>query len=150
MVIDLLLLDEGTCEGIIITFDMKGVVLGHLLRMGLFTVKHFMHYLQEGMPVRIRGLQFFNIVPFVDKILLLVKPFMKKSLFEMLQLHTTIDPVYEHIPPKMFPRDYTEGSAPSIEDLNGRWLSFRQWTFGRFIKEWLITFEKLFKFYYYY
>lgn len=120
MVVDLLLLEEGTCTGILVAFDMKGVVLGHLLRMGLFTTKHFMNYLQEGMPVRIRGLQFFNIVSFIDKILLLVKPFMKKSLFDMLQLHTTMEPVFEYVPAEMFPNDYPNGKAPSIDEMHGR------------------------------
>ena len=119
MVVDILLLEEGTSDGVIVVFDMKGVLLGHLLRMGLFTTKHFMNYLQEGMPVRIRGLQFFNIVSFIDKILLLVKPFMKKSMFDMLQLHSSVEPVFQHVPAKMFPNDYPDGTAPSIDELHG-------------------------------
>lgn len=120
MTIDIMLMEEGTSEGIIVAFDMNGVVLGHLLRMGVFTVKHFMNYLQEGMPVRIKGLQFFNVVPFIDKILFLVKPFMKKSLFEMLMLHQSIEQTYDTIPPHMFPKDYPKGTAPCIDDLYGR------------------------------
>lgn len=124
MTVDVMLMEEGTTEGIIVAFDMNGVVLGHLLRMGIFTVKHFMNYLQEGMPVRIKGLQFFNIVPFVDKILFLVKPFMKKSLFEMLMLHQSIEQTYNYIPPQMFPKDYPKGTAPNIDELYGEWWFF--------------------------
>lgn len=124
MTVDLMLIETGTCEGIVVAFDMDGVVLGHLLRMGIFTVKHFMHYLQDGMPVRIRGLQFFNIVPFIDKILFLVKPFMKKSLFEMLMLHQSIEQTYDYIPAKLFPKDYPKGTAPLLDDLYGKLAQF--------------------------
>lgn len=79
---------EGTNNGVQVVFDMNGVQLGHLLRVGLVTLKKFFFYFQNAMPIRIKGLHFVNVVPFIDKILALMKPFMKKELLKMASIQT--------------------------------------------------------------
>lgn len=46
MVTDMCVMDEGTAKGYIIVADMKGVVFGHLAKLGILTLKKFMLYLQ--------------------------------------------------------------------------------------------------------
>lgn len=120
MVLELNQHEEGTSDGLVICFDMKGVHLGHFIKMGFFTVKHFMFYLQESMPQRIKGLHFFNTVPIVDKILTLVKPFMKQSLYDMLVFHPTVDTVFHHISAEQFPKEYPGGKGKNLEKIHGK------------------------------
>lgn len=78
------LYQEGTSEGHVVVADMKGTVFGHLTKAGPIIVKKFLFYLQEAMPVRLKGLHFFNIVPFMDKVLALIRPFLKMELMDMV------------------------------------------------------------------
>nr|XP_023019642.1 alpha-tocopherol transfer protein-like [Leptinotarsa decemlineata] len=107
---------NGPPKGVLIIMDMKGVVFGHFLKIGVVVMKKFLYYLQEGMPIRLKSLQFFNIVPFMDKLLALMKPFMKKELFDSMVLHTDLDSVYKYIPRDNLPQEYG-GSCESLQIL---------------------------------
>jgi len=86
MVIDLWLYTEGTCDGHIILFDMKNVSFGHIGRLNPMGLKKFLYYLQEGLPVRLKGFHFMNASPVIDVILNMMRPFMKKQLMDMVRL----------------------------------------------------------------
>lgn len=84
MVVDLWLYIEGATPGHIILFDMKDVTFGHAARLSPMGLKKYLYYLQEGLPVRLKGFHFMNITPVMDVILNMMKPFMKKELLDMV------------------------------------------------------------------
>ncbi|XP_029667877.1 alpha-tocopherol transfer protein-like [Formica exsecta] len=86
MVIDLWLYTQGTCNGHVILFDMKNISFGHVGRLSPMGLKKFLYYLQEGLPVRLKGFHFMNASPVIDVILNMMRPFMKKQLMDMVRL----------------------------------------------------------------
>lgn len=46
MVVDLCIIEEGTAKGHVLIVDMSGVVLGHLARLGIMSIKKYILYLQ--------------------------------------------------------------------------------------------------------
>lgn len=62
-------------------------------------------YIQDAMPVRLKGLIYINIIPLIDKILAITRPLMKKELINMLELHPTIDTIIDKIPIEMLPNE---------------------------------------------
>lgn len=56
----------------------------HLTKTRLGPIKNFFYYLQEGLPLKLKQIQVLNVVSFIDKIMTILKPFMKKELFEMV------------------------------------------------------------------
>lgn len=46
MTVMLALRTSGTASGLIIVFDMEGIVLGHIAKLGLVTLKKLFYYLQ--------------------------------------------------------------------------------------------------------
>lgn len=78
---------HGTYNGVIMVIDMEGAVFGHLTKLSVITMKKFLYYLQEAMPIRLKGIHYINVVSFIDKVLALMKPFMKKELINMVNLH---------------------------------------------------------------
>ncbi|XP_074041759.1 alpha-tocopherol transfer protein isoform X4 [Leptinotarsa decemlineata] len=108
---------NGPPNGVIIVFDMEGITFSHFLRVSVVVMKKFLYYLQEGMPIRLKGLHFCNVVSFIDKLIAMMKPFLKEEILRVLGLHIGMDTVYELISKNIFPQDYG-GSAESIEILH--------------------------------
>ena len=84
MSLDASLYTEGCTPGYVFLFDMRGVRLGHLTRLSVSSIRRFFEYLQDGLPVRLKGIHVLNAVWFMDKILSLIRPFMKRELFEIV------------------------------------------------------------------
>lgn len=85
MTIDASLYTNGCSPGYVFLFDMQGVRLGHLMRVSIGSIRRFFEYLQEAMPVRLKAIHVLNVVWFIDKILAIVRPFMKREFFEMVE-----------------------------------------------------------------
>lgn len=119
MVIDLWLYTEGTCDGHIILFDMKNVSFGHVGRLSPMGLKKFLYYLQEGLPVRLKGFHFMNASPVIDTILNMMRPFMKKQLMDMFHMHTTNDTLAKFIPLEILPNE-AGGQAGPIQELHNK------------------------------
>ncbi|XP_011647507.1 uncharacterized protein LOC105433757 [Pogonomyrmex barbatus] len=105
MVVDLWLYTEGTAEGHIIIIDMAGVTFAHAGRLSPIGIKKYLYYLQEGIPIRLKGLHFVNTNAVMDIILSMMKPFMKKELMNMLHIHPTKDTLAKFVPLEAFPCD---------------------------------------------
>lgn len=84
MSIDASLYTDGCSPGYVFLFDMQGVRLGHLTRLSINSIRRFFEYLQESMPVRLKAIHVLNTVWFMDKVLALIKPFMKRELYDMV------------------------------------------------------------------
>lgn len=102
---DLHLTTEGTQIGNILILDMAGVTIAHTTRLSPLGIKKFLVYLQEAMPIRLKGLHFINSVPAMDIILGMMKPFMKKELLDLLHIHTNLDTLAKFVPIEALPNE---------------------------------------------
>lgn len=71
----------GPRSGAVFLFDMQNVGLMHLTRVNLTSIKKFFTYLQDAVPGKLRSIHIVNVVYFFDKILKMIKPFMKAEIF---------------------------------------------------------------------
>ncbi|KAL7038242.1 hypothetical protein ACKWTF_009517 [Chironomus riparius] len=121
MTIDSCIQKNGPHDGAIFLFDMKGVGLMHLTRVNVSSIRKFFQYLQEAVPGKLRAIHVFNVVYFFDKVLALIKPFMKAEILKNLHLHSSgldLEKFYkEHVPKSSLPSDFG-GDMPSIKELH--------------------------------
>lgn len=75
---------EGTVNGFITILDCDLISFGHATRISPMGVKKFIHYVQEGIPIRLKAIHHMNIGPALEVIVNMAKPFMKKELFELV------------------------------------------------------------------
>ncbi|XP_055590423.1 uncharacterized protein LOC129742540 [Uranotaenia lowii] len=116
MIADVVQRESGAVPGYVFVLDMRGVTLGHVAKLSIGTVKKFMHYLQEGMPIRLKGIHLTHVVPFIDKILMIIKPFMHKDLLDLLHLHTSLDTLDPFVPRECLTEELG-GKAGAMMDL---------------------------------
>ncbi|KAF7396419.1 hypothetical protein HZH66_007281 [Vespula vulgaris] len=117
MILDYWLYTEGTGIGHIILIDMESVSFGHAGRLSPMGLKKFLYYLQEALPVRLKGLHFMNTTAVMDVILNMMKPFMKKELMDVLHVHSTLESIAKFIPLEALPTD-VGGKAGFTKDLH--------------------------------
>ncbi|XP_055677710.1 retinol-binding protein pinta-like [Lutzomyia longipalpis] len=113
---DLHLWTEGTAEGHILLVNMQGMNLGHIARLGLVQMKKYLTYLQDALPLRIKGLYFINANSVTDKLVSMMKPLMNKELISIMRVFTTMESVYKVIPQEIFPKELG-GSSKSYAEL---------------------------------
>ncbi|XP_050353574.1 clavesin-1-like [Nymphalis io] len=87
MLMDLRQYEDGTWPGFIILIDLNGVTLSHITKLDLQTVQQLLYYLQEAMLVKLKGLHFMNAPSYVDRLLMVLRPFLKKELMDQLCIH---------------------------------------------------------------
>uniref|UniRef100_A0A336LSG1 CSON003001 protein n=1 Tax=Culicoides sonorensis TaxID=179676 RepID=A0A336LSG1_CULSO len=111
------LLEHGPPEGFHLVIDVTGVKLGHITRANISETKLSMLYMQEGLPIRIAGFHFINVIPFMDRLMALIRPFAKNELAQKIHVHETIKGMHQFAPPEIFPKDYEGGQEESIDVL---------------------------------
>lgn len=96
--------------GLVMLFDMKGVGLLHLTRVRLRAVQVFCQYLQEALPVKLTVIHVLNTVNFLERVLNILRPFVKAELLEQMNFHSTqlgMDEFHaKYIPRECLPVDY--------------------------------------------
>lgn len=63
---------------------MSEVRFGHLTRVRIGGIKKFFHYLQDALPAKLCQIHVLNVVSFFDKILSLIRPFMRAEIFKVV------------------------------------------------------------------
>lgn len=118
MVIDLCLKDQKTIPGFLFSFNMTGMGLGHLTKCSISTVRKYFNYIQEAMPVRLKGIHIVNVNSVMSHIMSLIRPFTYKEHMDQIHLYRTseVEKMYEHIPLEMLPKDFG-GESPSVDKL---------------------------------
>ncbi|KAK4878819.1 hypothetical protein RN001_011325 [Aquatica leii] len=72
----------------LIIFDVKHLTLKHLSRIKPKVIKIFLEYLQEGFPSKLKAIHVINMVSILNKTIKLLKPFIKKDVWEMTKFHS--------------------------------------------------------------
>ncbi|KAK6636532.1 hypothetical protein RUM43_010194 [Polyplax serrata] len=126
MLIDGINAREGPQNGLIMLFDMKGVKLSHVIKLPIYSVRKSLEYIQaritkapdrlaDAIPVKLKSIHVVNVHSLIDKIMLLVKPFLRKKFLELLHFHKENDEeIYKTIPKRCMPENYG-GELESIE-----------------------------------
>ncbi|XP_064555505.1 alpha-tocopherol transfer protein isoform X2 [Drosophila montana] len=118
--------DGRLSDGEIPIFDMAGYTLRHLTKTVLSSLRVYMKFVQEAHPVRLREVHVLNCPSYLDKVLTVVKPFIKSEVFKLIHFHLpNADTPYKHFPRAMLPEEYG-GGAGKMSHLKQQWVHLLQ------------------------
>lgn len=107
--------DEVWSDGEIPIFDMNNVTLRHLTKVVFRTLGLFMKYSQEAHPVVVKQIHIVNCGSMLNRVMLLVKPFLKAENAEKIQTHLpNSKTLFNYVPKDILPKEYG-GTGGSIE-----------------------------------
>jgi hypothetical protein len=116
MVYDMMLItpEKGSfADGEIAIFDCKGMTVKHLTKLSFSTLRCYFRYMLEAHPMRVKEVHVLNCSSVIDKLMLLIKPFLGARIMQTVHFHapesTTL---FEYIPRDILPVELggTDGS----------------------------------------
>ncbi|XP_015184449.1 PREDICTED: CRAL-TRIO domain-containing protein DDB_G0278031-like [Polistes dominula] len=105
----------GPVNGLVFITDVQNITLGHVGRINIMGLKKFIYFVQEAAPIRLKQIYVLNWNSAVETLLNIAKPFMKKELYELINL-TTVEKLKKFIPFDALPNEIG-GKSGNIKDL---------------------------------
>ncbi|XP_071526879.1 alpha-tocopherol transfer protein-like isoform X14 [Panulirus ornatus] len=115
--------DEAvSITGIEIIIDIEGMTFTHVAQMTPVFIKKAMTMLQEGYPVRPKGLNYINTPAAFDTVFNIFKSFMKEKMKRRVHIHgSDLESLYKEVPKEVLPVEYG-GTNGTIEEIKKYWL----------------------------
>ena len=109
-------------EGEIAIYDAKNFSYKHITKLVLSSLRVFMKFTQEALPIRIQQIHVLNCSPIMDRAMSLIRPMVMSKVFKRIHFHKPgSDTLFKYIPKTIMPQEYG-GDAGPIEDLNKYWM----------------------------
>lgn len=107
----------GVNDGDVPIFDMTGFTYRHVTKLTFSTLRCYMKFTQEAFPVRLKQIHLINVSPVLSKVLMILRPFMKAQVRELLNFHSpNATTLFEHVPQELLPTEYG-GKAGNMCDI---------------------------------
>lgn len=114
--------DEVWADGEIPIFDMTNITLRHFTKIVFSTLRLFMKYSQEAHPVVVQQIHIVNCSSLVNRVMMVIKPFLKAEVAERIQTHLPdSESLFKYVPKEVLPKEYG-GHCGSIETVRSYWL----------------------------
>lgn len=98
---------ETQVNGAVVIFDMDGLSLQQTWQFTPPFAKRIVDWLQDSVPLRIKGIHIVNQPKIFQMVFALFKPFLREKLRNRIIFHgTDRDSLHKHIDPKCLPLEY--------------------------------------------
>ncbi|ALC49531.1 CG3091, partial [Drosophila busckii] len=113
---------DDIAEGDVQIVDISGYTMRHLAHVSIFVLRVYMKFLQEAYPSQLRAIHIINCPSFLDRMMAMMKPFIREEVYQMINYHTEgMESLYQLVPKDMLPLEYG-GKAGTIAELKAQGL----------------------------
>ncbi|KAG7164345.1 Alpha-tocopherol transfer protein-like [Homarus americanus] len=124
LTLDLLLEEDETIgvTGMLVVMDTGEITFQHAAQMTPTIMKKMATLIQEGYPMRPKGLNYINTPAAFDTVFNIFKTFMKEKMKRRTHFHgSDLDSLHKEVPKEVLPVEYG-GTNGTIEDIKKYWL----------------------------
>lgn len=109
---------ETQVHGAVVIFDMDGLSLQQTWQFTPSFAKRIVDWLQDSVPMRIKGIHIVNQPKIFQIVFALFKPFLREKLRNRIYFHgSDFESLHKHISPKHLPPNY--GGTSQIPRVDG-------------------------------
>lgn len=109
---------ETQVHGAVVIFDMDGLSLQQTWQFTPAFAKRIVDWLQDSVPLRIKGIHIVNQPKIFQIVFALFKPFLREKLRNRIIFHgTDMASLHKHISPKCLPAQY--GGTSEVQRVSG-------------------------------
>lgn len=104
---------DSVADGEIAIFDLKGLTIKHLMKLGFSTLRCYFKYMLEAHPMRVHAVHVLNCSSVMDKLMMILRPFLSAKTMKAIHFHApNSTSLYDFIPRDLLPVELggTEGS----------------------------------------
>jgi len=112
--------NEAEYEGDIYICDVGNITVKHFPKLSLVLIKKMADYIQEVRPVQLKEVHLVNAPSYIDKLLMILKPFIKAEVLKLITVHSTMDTLHKFVPKEVLPKEYG-GTNGSIYEYKKEW-----------------------------
>ncbi|XP_053616917.1 alpha-tocopherol transfer protein-like isoform X2 [Plodia interpunctella] len=106
MMFDLWQYEEGTWPGFVMMIDMDQTVIGHITRLEVMSIRQVLYFLQNCMLIKLKSVHFLNAPSFMDKLMMMLRPFLNKTLMDLINIHQVgSDTLEKFVPRRILPKE---------------------------------------------
>ncbi|XP_063607482.1 alpha-tocopherol transfer protein-like isoform X2 [Penaeus indicus] len=137
--VDLLLEEDETVAitGVEVVMDAASMTFQHAAQMNPSLVKKASTIMQDGYPMRPKGLNYIHTPAAFDTVFSIFKSFMKEKMKRRIHIHgSDLESLHKEVPKEILPAEYG-GTNGTVEDIKNYWL---QRVDAR--RDWLLEDEK--------
>lgn len=114
--------ENKLADGEILIYDLNGLSTKHLTKLGFSAMRCFFRYMMEAHPMRVRQIHLINCSSLLDKIVMLIRPFIGSNAMKVMHFHapdsTTL---YDFLPREILPVEIG-GTDETLESVKQYWI----------------------------
>lgn len=114
--------DNTLADGEILVYDLNGLTGRHLTKLGISSMRGFFRYMTEAHPMRIKQIHLINVSSLVDKIIMMIRPFISAKAMSIMHFHApNSKTLFDFIPVEILPIEIG-GTDETIETTKQFWI----------------------------
>ncbi|KAJ2944837.1 hypothetical protein O0L34_g1731 [Tuta absoluta] len=109
-------------DGYICIIDYRELdILEHVRHVNPIDLKHGLGIIMEGIGVRVRGIHLITSSKYIELIVNLLKSVLSAKIGSRIQVHTSLETVYDSVPKDILPKEYG-GKERTLKELEEKWI----------------------------
>lgn len=125
MVYDMTLItpeEPSLADGEIAIFDLKGITVKHLTKLGFSTLRCYFRYMLESHPMRVKEVHVLNCSSVMDKLMLILRPFLGAKTMKAIHFHAPESlTLFDYVPRDIVPVELG-GDGDSLDGPKWYWI----------------------------
>lgn len=114
--------ENKLADGEILIYDLNGLSPKHLAKLGFSSLRGFFRYMTEAHPMRIKQIHLINSSSLLDKIVMLIYPFIGANAMKIMHFHSpNSTTLYDFLPREILPVEIG-GTDENFHSVKQNWI----------------------------